>query len=114
MFCLLRDRYPSVPNKKANSNYPLVKVVPYRNKNKKQLWNIVFQVLLAVNNGLGNSAASISLANCTCLIAAVSLSNGSYLGALLFYYNSKNLNCIGALSFFVKICSHFFMIFEVK
>ena len=29
------------------------------------------------------------------------------------YYNSKNLNCIGALSFF-KICSHIFMIFEVK
>ena len=33
------------------------------------------------------------------LIAAVSLSNGYYLGALLFY-NSKNLNCIGALSVF--------------
>ena len=28
-------------------------------------------------------------------------------------YNSKNLNCIGALSF-LKICSHIFMIFEVK
>ena len=32
---------------------------------------------------------------------------------LLFFYNSKNLNCFGALSFF-KICSHIFMIFEVK
>ena len=32
------------------------------------------------------------------LIAAVSLSNGYYIGALLFY-NSKNLNCIGALFF---------------
>ena len=32
-----------------------------------------------------------------------------------FFYNSKNLNCIGALSFFFfKICSHIFMIFEVK
>ena len=33
------------------------------------------------------------------LIAAVCLSNGYYLGALLFYH-SKNLNCIGALSFY--------------
>ena len=32
---------------------------------------------------------------------------------LLVFYNSKNLNYIGALSFF-KICSHIFMIFEVK
>ena len=37
------------------------------------------------------------------LIAAVSISNGYYLGALCFC-NSKNLNCIGALSF-LKICS---------
>ena len=33
-----------------------------------------------------------------CLIAAARLPNDSYLGVLLFY-NSKNLNCIGALSF---------------
>ena len=35
------------------------------------------------------------------------------IGLLLFFYSSKNLNCIGALSFF-KICSHIFMTFEVK
>ena len=34
------------------------------------------------------------------------------IGALLVFNHSKNLNCIGALSF--KICSHIFMIFEVK
>ena len=33
------------------------------------------------------------------------------IGLLLVFYNSKNLNCIGALSFF-KICSHIFLIFE--
>ena len=38
----------------------------------------------------------------------------SYIAVLLvFFYISKNLKCIGALSFF-KICSHIFMIFEVK
>ena len=35
------------------------------------------------------------------------------IGDIVVFYNSKNLNCIGALSFF-KICSHIFMIFEVK
>ena len=29
------------------------------------------------------------------------------------FYNSKSLNCIGSLYFF-KICSHIFMIFEIK
>ena len=38
---------------------------------------------------------------------------GAIIGLLLVFYNSKILNCIGALSFF-KICSHIFMIFEVK
>ena len=38
---------------------------------------------------------------------------GAIIGLLLVFYNSKNLNCIGALSFF-KMCSHIFMIFEVK
>ena len=49
-----------------------------------------------------------------CLIAASS--SQPAIIALLFFYNSKNLNCIGALSFFFffKICSHIFMIFEVK
>ena len=37
---------------------------------------------------------------------------GAIIGVLLVFYNSKNLNCIGALSF--KICSHIFIIFEVK
>ena len=32
---------------------------------------------------------------------------------IVVFYNSKILNCIGALSFF-KICSLIFMIFEVK
>ena len=33
--------------------------------------------------------------------------NGYYLGAL-FFYNSKNLNCIGALSFFkIYLFTHF-------
>ena len=36
---------------------------------------------------------------------------GAIIGLLLVFYNSKNLNCIGAL-FFFKICSHIFMIFE--
>ena len=36
------------------------------------------------------------------------------IGDIVVFYNSKNLNCIGALSFFFKICSHIFMIFEVK
>ena len=35
---------------------------------------------------------------------------GAIIGLLLVFYMLKNLNCIGALSFF-KICSH---IFEVK
>ena len=35
------------------------------------------------------------------------------IGDIVVFYNSKNLNCIGALSF-LKICSHIFMIFEVK
>ena len=34
-----------------------------------------------------------------CLIAAVTPSKGYYLSALPFY-NAKNLNCIGALSFY--------------
>ena len=46
------------------------------------------------------------------LIAALIFSAGYY-SAHIFFYNSKNLNCIGALSFF-KICSHIFLIFEVK
>ena len=36
---------------------------------------------------------------------------GAIIGLLLVFYNSKNLNCIGALSFF-KICSHVFMILK--
>ena len=35
------------------------------------------------------------------------------IGDIVVFYNSKNLNCIGELSLF-KICSHIFMIFEVK
>ena len=38
---------------------------------------------------------------------------GAIIGLLLVFYSSKNLNSIGALSF-IKICSHLFMIFEVK
>ena len=33
--------------------------------------------------------------------------------SLIVFYNSKNLSCIGGLSFF-KISSHIFMTFEVK
>ena len=39
--------------------------------------------------------------------------NLNCIGALSFFYCSKNLNCIGVQSFF-QICSHIFMIFEVK
>ena len=39
--------------------------------------------------------------HCTCTSGPV----------VLCFYNSKNLNCIGALSFF-KICSHIFMILK--
>ena len=39
-------------------------------------------------------------------IAAIFWQSASYV------YNSKDLNCIGALS--LKICSHILMIFEVK
>ena len=45
-----------------------------------------------------------------CLIAALIFSAGYYSAPIL--YNSKNLNCIGTLSF-LKICSHFFFIFEL-
>ena len=38
---------------------------------------------------------------------------GAIIGFLLVFYNSKNMNCIGVLSFF-KICSHICMIFEVN
>ena len=33
---------------------------------------------------------------------------GAIIGLLMVFYNSKNLNCIEALSFF-KICSHIFI-----
>ena len=36
-----------------------------------------------------------------------------FVGQELSFYNSKNLNCFWALSFF-KICSHIFIILEVK
>ena len=38
---------------------------------------------------------------------------GAIIGLLLVFYNSKNLHYIGRCLFF-KICSHIFMIFEVK
>ena len=38
---------------------------------------------------------------------------GAIIDLLSVFYNPKNLNCIGALSFFY-ICLHIFMIFEVK
>ena len=47
------------------------------------------------------------------LIAASSILGGYYSAPKFFFHNSKKLNYIGALSFF-KICSHIFMIFEVK
>ena len=43
------------------------------------------------------------------LIAALIFSAGYY--SAPFFYNLKNLICIGVLSFF-KICSHIFMIFK--
>ena len=38
---------------------------------------------------------------------------GAIIGRLFVFYNLKNLNCIGALSF-LNICTHNFMIFVVK
>ena len=32
---------------------------------------------------------------------------GAIIGLLLVFYNSKNLNCIGALSFFKDLFTHF-------
>ena len=49
----------------------------------------------------------------TALINTRTAIAGAIIGLFWFFYNPKNLNCIGALSFF-KICSHIFMIFEVK
>ena len=46
-------------------------------------------------------------------LITASASQPAIIALLIFFYYSKNMNCIGALSFF-KICSHVFMIFEVK
>ena len=48
-----------------------------------------------------------------CLIAAVSLSNGYYLGALLFF-TIQRIWIVLVRCLFLKICSHIFLIFEGK
>ena len=63
-------------------------------------------MLIGINGGYFPAICRV------CLLIAVSASH-SVIIVLLSFYNSKNLNCIGALSFFID-CSHIFMIFEVK
>ena len=53
------------------------------------------------------------------LVCSFSIINGReaiafIIGDIVVFYNSKKLNFIGALFSFFKICSHIFMIFEVK
>ena len=66
---------------------------------------------IVINSGIAIAGAIIGLLLSFNSRTAIA---GAIIGLLLVFYNSKNLNCIGALSFFFKICSHIFIIFEVK